>query len=68
MPSITDAMVSLVVVTVHKPSSSAIAATGSMPKVNGSRRTRPMIPPSPGTAPIQMPSRQPSNKYPMAGH
>ena len=41
IPSITDAMVSLVVVTAYMPSRRANALTVSMPKVKGSRMTSP---------------------------
>ena len=49
-------------VAAQEPSSSANAGTGSMPNVNGSSNTRPTAPPSPGTAPIQIPINTPSNK------
>ena len=68
MPSITEAMVSLVEVTANMPSSRAKAEMGSIPKVNGSRSTRPMMPPKPGMAPSQIPMNTPRNRKPIAGH
>ena len=46
-------------VTANMPSKRANADTGSIPKVNGNRITRPMMPPRPGTAPSQIPSSTP---------
>ena len=60
IPRSTDEIVSAVDVTANMPSSSANAETVSMPKVNGSRITRPITPPRPGTAPIHMPMKTPS--------
>lgn len=45
----------LVVVTADIPNISAKADTGSMVQVKGSYRIRPVIPPTPGCAPNQMP-------------
>ena len=59
---------SLVAVTVHNPINKAMAGTGSIPNVNGSSSTRPIMPPNPGTAPIQTPSRHPARRNPTAGH
>ncbi len=68
MPSMTEAMVSLVEVTANIPSNRAKAGTGSMPKVKGSNRTKPIMPPKPGMAPSQIPMKTPSIRKPIAGH
>ena len=60
IPNMTEAMVSLVVVTANMPSISAKAETGSMVWVNGSSRIRPVTPPIPGKAPSQTPRNMPN--------
>ena len=67
MPSSTEAMVSLVVVTANMPSRRARAGTGSIAKVKGSMIANPTNPERPGIAPSWSPIKTPRNMYPMAG-
>ena len=62
MPSSTDAMVSLVVVTANMPSRKANAETELISNVNGSRMASPTRPDSPGTAPKSRPMKMPARR------
>ena len=56
----TEGMVSVVTGTEDRATSMAMAAVGSMSKVNGSSRARPTTPPSPGMAPSAIPTTTPN--------
>jgi hypothetical protein len=63
MPSSTEENVSDVGMTATSPTISARPATGSIPYMNGRTSASPAIPPSPGSMPIDMPSRTPPTRY-----
>ena len=62
MPSSTEAIVSLVVVTANVPSRKASADAGSIAKVKGTSIAMPTSPDKPGTAPNQSPSSTPRKR------
>ena len=62
IPRSTEVIAPLVEVEAQEARRRAKAETGSILKVKGRSRTRPIAPPSPGIAPIMIPTRQPRKK------